>query len=68
MTAVPTPPGEAPMIPVGLRAKELVPQGLEPQSMAFFRAPGTDRLNSGETNRMPSEPSTAVLSARPSGG
>ena len=55
ITAVPMLPGEAPMIPVGLRANELVPQGREPQSMAFFSAPGMDRLYSGETKRMPSE-------------
>lgn len=42
------------MIPVGLRAKEFVPQGREPQSMAFFRAPGMERLYSGEMNRIPS--------------
>ena len=44
------------MMPVGLRANELVPQGREPQSMAFFSAPGIERLYSGETKRMPSEP------------
>src|SRR4051794_4100396 len=68
ITAVPMPPGEAPMIPVGLRAKELVPHGREPQSMAFLSAPGMDRLYSGETNRMPSDAATASLRARPSGG
>src|SRR3954468_3721695 len=62
------PPGEAPMIPVGVRAKELVPQGLDPQSMAFLSAPGMDRLYSGETNKMPSEAATASLRACPSGG
>jgi hypothetical protein len=44
MTAVPILPGDAPMMPVGLRAKELVPHGRDPQSMAFFSAPGIDRL------------------------
>ena len=61
ITAVPMPPGEAPMMPVGLRAKELVPQGREPQPMAFFRAPGTDRLYSGEKKRIPSEVSMGFI-------
>jgi hypothetical protein len=55
-------------MPVGLRAKELVPQGREPQSMAFFSAPGMERLYSGETNRRPSAASIASFSARPSAG
>jgi len=53
ITAVPMLPGEAPMMPVGLRANELAPQGREPQSMAFFSAPGMDRLYSGDTKRIP---------------
>jgi len=68
MTAVPIFPGDAPMMPVGLRAKELVPQGREPQSIAFLSAPGIERLYSGEMNRMPSLASIAAFSARPSGG
>ena len=52
------------MMPVGLRAKEFVPQGRDPQSIAFFRAPGMDRLYSGETNRMPSEASIPSFRAR----
>ncbi|GAP59421.1 hypothetical protein AHiyo1_27190 [Arthrobacter sp. Hiyo1] len=68
ITAVPMLPGDVPMIPVGLRAKELVPHGRDPQSMAFFKAPGTERLYSGETNRMPSDAAIASLRARPAGG
>ena len=56
------------MIPVGLRAKELLPQGREPQSMAFFEGPGMERLYSGDTKRIPSEPAMASFRARPSGG
>ncbi|MGY3319103.1 hypothetical protein ACVWYS_003804 [Arthrobacter sp. TE12231] len=65
ITAVPMPPGEAPMIPVGLREKELVPEGRDPQSMAFLSAPGMDRLYSGETNRMPSDAAIAMACLLP---
>ena len=68
ITAVPIPPGEAPMIPVGLRAKELLPHGREPQSIAFFSAPGMDQLYSGDTMRIPPEPSIAALSSLPAAG
>jgi hypothetical protein len=54
-------PGEAPMIAVGLRANELRLRGRDPQSIAFFSAPGIERLYSGETIRMPSADSTAAL-------
>ncbi len=63
MTAVPIAPVEAPMMPVGLRANELCPQGREPQSMAFFNAPGMERLHSGDTSSSPSAPSIALLNA-----
>lgn len=68
MTAVPMLPMDAPTMPVGLRANELAPHGREPQSIAFFSAPGIDRLYSGETNRMPSDASIACFSARAWGG
>src|SRR5215207_3628615 len=68
ITAVPMLPGDAPMIPVGFRAKELVPQGREPQSMAFLSGPGMERLYSGEMKRIPSEASMASLRARAAGG
>ncbi|VTR76666.1 hypothetical protein CHMI_01428 [Cellulomonas hominis] len=68
ITAVPIFPMDAPMMPVGFRANEFVPQGRDPQSIAFFSAPGIDRLYSGDTNRMPSADSTASFRARASGG
>jgi hypothetical protein len=68
MTAVPILPIDAPAMPVGFRANAFVPQGREPQSMAFLSAPGIDRLYSGDTNRIPSDPSIAALSARASAG
>src|SRR5690606_2328833 len=63
MTAVPIEPVEAPMMPLGLRAKEFCPYGREPQSIAFFSAPGIDLLYSGEMNSRPSDASTALLNA-----
>ena len=61
-------PIEAPMTPAGMWWNEFLPQGRDAQSMAFFSAPGIDRLYSGETNRMPSDASIACFSARASGG
>ena len=61
MTAVPIPPGDAPMMPVGLRANEFFPHGRDAQSMAFFSAPGIDRLYSGETISRPSDASMSSL-------
>ena len=61
ITAVPIAPGDAPMMPVGLRAKELCPQGREPQSIAFFIGAGIDRLYSGEMSSNPSDSSTDCL-------
>ena len=52
----------------GLRAKEFCPQGRLAQSIAFFSAPGMDRLYSGLTKRTASTPAMASVSARPSGG
>lgn len=46
MAAVPTLPGEAPMMPVGLPASEC-PGDENAQPMVFFSTPGTDRLYSG---------------------
>lgn len=37
-------PGRGPMIPVSFRAKAFSPHGREPQSIAFLRAPGIERL------------------------
>ena len=64
---VPMPPGEAPIIPVGLRAKEFEPHGRDPRSMALQDA-GNRGVYSGDTTRMPSEALIASLRARPSGG
>ena len=50
------------MTPEGLRANAFCPQGRLAQSMAFFSAPGMERLYSGVTNRMPSESVIAFLS------
>ncbi|PRY68589.1 hypothetical protein B0I08_104292 [Glaciihabitans tibetensis] len=68
ITAVPIAPGDAPMMPLGLRAKELVPQGLDPQPIAFLSAPGIALLYTGEMKRMPSDAAIASLRATPSGG
>src|SRR6476661_5224803 len=67
-TAVPILPGEVPMMPDGLRAKELVPQGRLAQSIAFFSPPGIDRLYSGVTNSTASTDAIALLSAFAGGG
>lgn len=56
------------MTPAGTWWKEFWPHGREAQSMAFFRAPGIERLYSGVTNSTASEPAIASLSARGSGG
>jgi hypothetical protein len=37
-------PGDAPITADGFRAKELLPHGRDAQSIAFFSAPGMDRL------------------------
>ena len=68
MTAVPIFPGDAPMMPVGLRAKELVPQGREPQSIAFLSAPGIERLYSGGHEEHPVDRRDRLLNARATGG
>lgn len=68
MTAVPMAPMEAPTSPLGLPANEFVPHGREAQSIAFFNAPGMERLYSGEMNSSPSEASMALLSSLPTAG
>ena len=67
-TAVPIEPGEVPITPDGLRAKEFCPQGRLAQSMAFYNAPGIERLYSGVTNRTASTSAIACLNARATGG
>src|SRR5688572_9650266 len=61
--AVPILPGEVPMTAEGLRAKELLPYGRLAQSIAFFKAPGIERLYSGVTNSTASTAASACLSA-----
>jgi hypothetical protein len=46
----------------------LSPHGRDPQSSAFFSAPGTDRLYSGVTTRSPSLALTPDLKRRAGGG
>ncbi len=67
-TAVPIEPGEVPMIAEGLRVKEFLPQGRLAQSIAFFSAPGIERLYSGVTNNTASTSAIAYLKARATGG
>src|SRR6476659_1879646 len=67
-TAVPIFPGEVPITPEGLRAKAFFPYGRLAQSMAFFNAPGIERLYSGVTKRTASTAAMASLKARALGG
>lgn len=67
-TAVPICPIDAPITAAGMWSNEFCPHGREAQSIAFFNAPGMDRLYSGVTNRTASDAARASLSARASGG
>src|SRR4029079_74801 len=67
-TAVPILPGDVPMVADGLRLKEFFPHGLLAQSIAFFSAPGTERLYSGVTKITASTWSIASLRARAGAG
>jgi hypothetical protein len=49
-------------------SNEFCPHGREAQSIAFFSAPGMERLYSGVTNRIASADRIASFSARASGG
>ena len=49
-------------------SKEFCPHGRDAQSMAFFNAPGIERLYSGVTNSTASDAAIASLSAWRSGG
>ena len=49
-------------------SKEFWPHGRDAQSIAFFSAPGMDRLYSGVTNSTASTAAIASLSASASGG
>ena len=59
---------DAPITPAGMWSKAFWPHGREAQSMAFFSAPGIERLYSGVTNRTASDWRIASLSAVASGG
>ena len=56
------------MTAAGMWSKEFCPHGRDAQSIAFFNAPGIDRLYSGVTNRTASTAAIASLSAPASGG
>jgi hypothetical protein len=66
--AVPICPMDAPITAAGMWSKEFWPHGREAQSIAFFSAPGMERLYSGVTNRIASDRAIASFSARASGG
>src|SRR5688500_3098569 len=67
-TAVPILPGDVPITADGFRAKEFFPHGRLAQSMAFFSAPGMERLYSGVTKSTASTAAMASLSALPAAG
>jgi hypothetical protein len=56
------------MTPAGMWSNALFPRGREAQSMAFFKAPGMERLYSGVTDSTALERGIASLSASASGG
>ena len=56
------------MTAAGTWLKEFWPHGRDAQSMAFFRAPGIDRLYSGVTKRTADDAEIASLRARGSAG
>jgi hypothetical protein len=56
------------MTAAGMWLKEFWPHGRDAQSMAFFRAPGMERLYSGVTKRTADARPTASLRARAAGG
>src|SRR3954467_12127266 len=62
-TAVPILPGDVPIIADGFLVNALVPYGRLAQSIAFFNAPGIDRLYSGVTNNTASTSAMACLNA-----
>ena len=66
--AVPICPGEAPITAAGMWSKEFWPHGREAQSMAFFSAPGIERLYSGVTNSTASDAGDRVLQRLAPGG
>src|SRR6476620_12179229 len=67
-TAVPTFPGDVPIVADGLRANEFLPYGRLAQSIAFFRPPGSERLYSGVTKSTASTAASASFNALAGGG
>ena len=67
-TAVPIFPGDVPMTADGFRVNAFVPYGRLAQSIAFFSAPGMERLYSGVTNSTASTAAIASLNAVATGG
>ena len=66
--AVPIWPMEAPITAAGMWSNEFCPHGRDAQSIAFFNAPGIERLYSGVTKSTASTAAIDALSARASGG
>lgn len=56
------------MTATGMFTNELCPHGRDAQSMAFFSAPGIERLYSGVTNSTAWAEASDSLSATASGG
>jgi hypothetical protein len=67
-TAVPIFPGDVPITADGFRVNAFLPSGRLAQSMAFFNAPGIERLYSGVTNRTASTAAIAFLNSVATGG
>jgi hypothetical protein len=67
-TAVPILPGEAPITADGFLVNAFWPYRLLAQSIAFFSAPGMDRLYSGVTKRTASTATIAFLNSVATGG
>ena len=61
-------PVEAPITAAGTWSNAFSPQGRDAQSIAFFWAPGIDRLYSGVTKRIASERRIASFRATAAGG
>jgi len=66
--AVPIWPMEAPITAAGMWSKEFSPHGRDAQSIAFFKAPGIERLYSGVTKSTAATAAIDALSALASGG
>ena len=67
-SAVPTAPGDVPVMKPGLPGQTLLPKGRAPQSIAFFSTVGIERLCSGVTISTPSARAISSLKRTTSGG